>query len=81
MHTRSRLAAQQEEEATTSRSASPTSVSLQQKGVDPRTPPSPDVRLYHRAVVVAQVIIPCAETHLLLQRSRLTITAHPLPCN
>ncbi|CAL5230077.1 g13534 [Coccomyxa viridis] len=48
-----RLAARQEEE-TTSRSASPTSVSLQQKGVDPRTPPTPDVRLYHRAVVVAQ---------------------------
>lgn len=50
----SRLAAKQEE-AADSRSASPGSVSLQQKGLDPRTPPTPDVRLYHRAVVVAQV--------------------------
>jgi len=34
---------------------SPTSVTLQQKGLDDRSlPPTPDVRLYHRAVVVAQ---------------------------
>ena len=37
-----------------SRGGSPSSVTLQQRGIDPRTPPTPDVRLYHRAVVVAQ---------------------------
>ncbi len=35
--------------------ASPPSVTLRQKGVnDGSQPPTPDVRLYHRAVVVAQ---------------------------
>ncbi len=35
--------------------ASPPSITLQQrKSAEQRTPPTPDVRLYHRAVVVAQ---------------------------
>ena len=35
--------------------ASPPSITLQQrKSAEQRTPPTPDVRLYHRAVIVAQ---------------------------
>ena len=32
----------------------PPSITLQQRKTAERTPPTPDVRLYHRAVVVAQ---------------------------
>ena len=46
-----RAAARQEE----SSDSPPGSVTLQQRGQPNRTPPTPDVRLYHRAVVVAQV--------------------------
>lgn len=45
------------EEETTGRTdnESPPSVTLQQRRLqEQRTPPTPDVRLYHRAVVVAQ---------------------------
>ncbi|KAK9908007.1 hypothetical protein WJX75_001420 [Coccomyxa subellipsoidea] len=49
-----RIAGRPEEDLAGSRGSSPSSISLQQRGLDPRTPPTPDVRLYHRAVVVAQ---------------------------
>ena len=43
-----RAAARQEE----SSDSPPGSVTLQQRGQPNRTPPTPDVRLYHRAVVL-----------------------------